>query len=134
MDSISIHFKNSNFEDIEAFGAQYGMDDECCSREINDVLCTFYYSNGENTCDFWEEQLKLSLFKMLDGEPDATICISTRHGESARFALDVVVKLMKKFSPSVLHDDYGNLWQVSEVKECLEESIKNTIFTLRNWR
>jgi hypothetical protein len=129
MDSVVVFFGSASPEEVEQEASKHGLVDGTVTKEAEH----FYFSRYSETSARAElgasEQSKLR--NLLGTEFKSAFQVASRHGPNARFALQVVSSLMSKFQPSVLDDDFGNLWLPAHVDACAATFPKEGIYALR---
>jgi hypothetical protein len=81
---------------------------------VEAAFCVFPYAQGS-----WKIELSDSEFtrlvQALGCVPSCAVHVASRHAEAARSALSAIAAVMSRFPNSVLDDDFGHLWSVSQV-------------------
>jgi hypothetical protein len=130
MDSVIVFFGETPAEQVEECAAPFGFIAGTITRDTEHFFL-WRYPEEVQASELGEEEAS-EVRRLLGSAPASAFAVSSRHGLSARFALEVVSHLMQKLGPSVLDDDFGNLWSAQDVRKCLESDPLNTIYTLRD--
>lgn len=132
MDSVILYFGQADSDQIEAAVRAFEFNRDGSSETIRsgERYCYFErYSEQEQLAEY-EPAEREALVALLGATPRSAFCLSSRHGENARLALEVASGLMQRFQPSVLDDDNGGFWLAQAVSTCLEASTSSDLFTL----
>jgi hypothetical protein len=129
MDSVIVFFGGALFDEVEQEAVKYGFSGGTVSRS-SDHFYLWRYSEEEMKAEHEPDDLR-SLRLALGTEVKSAFQVVSRHGASARFAVQVVHSLMSTFKPSVLDDDFGNLWLPERVAACAASNLEEGIYALR---
>jgi hypothetical protein len=113
MDTIVVYFAHATQAEVEAAAAKLGLKSGTVTRDEANVY--FWPYTAEERSAELEPNERDTLEAALGKAPECAFVVSSRRGESARFALQVVGSLMSQFSPSALDDDFGHLVLAEEV-------------------
>jgi hypothetical protein len=129
MDSVVVFFGGALPEEVEREASRYGFAAGAVTQG-SEHFCFSRYSDNEmrEELDSGEQE---ALRRVLGEEIKSAFQVASRHGANARFALQVVASLMSKFQPSVLDDDFGNLWLPAQVASFAAESHQGGIYAIR---
>lgn len=124
MDAIAIYFERAELPEVESIASMHGI------PGIEGLYLRPYPE--------WEGELsdeeKQKVCGLLGGKPSCAILIESRQGLSAQRALQLASDLMTSLAPAVLDDDHDRLWSAQDVRQLLEASEQNTIYSLRRAR
>lgn len=132
MDSVILYFGQADSEQIEAAVRAFEFNRDGSSETIRsgERYCYFErYSEQEQLAEY-EPSEREALVALLGAAPRSAFCLSSRHGENARLALEVASGLMQRFQPSVLDDDHDGLWLAPVVSACLRASATSDLYDL----
>ena len=130
MDSVVIFFAHATQADVESAAAKLGLTSGTVTRgETNFYFAP--YTAKEQSAEL-ERSERVNLNAALGRAPECAFVVSSRHGEAARFALQVVGTLMSQFSPAALDDDFGHLLLAEEVLAAARKNPPNGIYFSRD--
>lgn len=129
MDSVIVFFGEASFEEVEREATKYGFSEGTVSRGSEHFQLR-RYPEEEIQSEHETDELQ-SLHRVLGTRISSAFQVVSRHGGNARFAIQVVRSLMSSFRPSVLDDDFGNLWLPDQVASCAESDPEKGIYALR---
>lgn len=124
MDAVAIYFKGAVFSQVESIASKHGV------PSIESVYLRTYPEWESEASD--EEKQKIDT--LLGDKPTCAVLIESRQGSSARRALLLASDLMTSLAPAVLDDDADGFWSAQDVRQLLEASEQNTIYSLRGAR
>lgn len=131
MDSVFIFFADATPDEIETAIVPFGFRNECVARGPDQ----FYfrrYTSSQQASELEPHEIQ-AIESLLGSSHESAFEVSTRHGSSAVFALEVVSKLMQQFYASVLDDDFGNLFPSSYVIALNATSPEQGIYAMRDF-
>ena len=129
MDSVLVFFGGALPEEVEREASKAGFAAGAVTRG-SEYFYFSRYSDNEMREELDSEEQE-ALRRVLGEEIKSAFQVASRHGANARFALQVVSSLMSKFRPSVLYDDFGNLWLPAQVASCAAEFHQDGIYAMR---
>ncbi|MFN7727197.1 MAG: hypothetical protein ACK5QH_19255 [Rubrivivax sp.] len=129
MDSVVVFFAHATQADVEAAAAKLGLRDGTVTRGETNFY--FWPYTGEEQSAELEPSERDTLEATFGRAPECAFLVSSRHGEAARFALQVVGNLMSQFSPSAMDDDFGQLMVAEEVLAAARKNPPNGIYFSR---
>jgi hypothetical protein len=129
MDGMILYFGKATHEQVEQAAQPFGLIGDSIVRGQSHFYFS-RYSQVEQAAENDESEVA-KLHSLLGSAPMAAFHVASAHGQSARFALEVVSHLMQQFSPAILDDDFNNLLSAEEVRTCLEFNASNDIYSLR---
>ena len=129
MDSVVVFFAHATQADVEAAATRFGLSGGTVAR--GETSFFFWPYEPETQSAELEPQDRATLEAALGRAPESAFLVSSRHGEAARFALQVLGSLMDEFSPSALDDDFGHLIPADEVAAAAKKEPPGGIYLWR---
>jgi len=130
MDSVIVFFANATEAHVEAAASPFGFREGTVSRG-EEYFFLWRYSHEEQAAELDELETR-RVASILGSAPRCAFQVASRHGASARFALEVVNHLMALFSPAVLDDDYGHLLSSADVQSVYAKNPVEGIYAFRD--
>ena len=130
MDSVVIFFGNASPEEVVQEAAKHGL----ANGTVINGTEHFHFSqySGSEAMAELDASEQAALREILGTKFESAFLVASRHGADARFALQIASALMSKFSPSVLDDDFGNLWLPEQVATRAATLPQEGIYALRS--
>ena len=127
MNSISLHFKTANTEEVENYLREHGMS----SGEYRSEDGKYFYISQWD--DYYEgidynEDVARRIIKLLGAKPSTIYYIEVRNAFS-RFCLGKIIPLLNEF-PGILDDHRGNLVKGEALQQIYESDSNSGVYNL----
>ncbi|WP_445369234.1 hypothetical protein ACH5Y9_08225 [Methylomonas sp. BW4-1] len=129
MDSMIVFFGRTTSEMVEQEASLLGFVAGTVSKSSEQFYLWRYVEESLHA-DFEPNELK-AIRAALGGEIKSAFQVASRHGQDARFAIQVVSSLMSSLGPSLLDNDSGTLWKPEEVAACAKSNPEKGLYALR---